>query len=306
MTKTTKQVEKSADVSASSLSPASTVTSAKPLAQQLSAGGETGLSVDLNADLGEGGASDQALLALISSANIACGWHAGRAVLMQQTVAWAVQYGVAIGAHPSFPDPDNFGRTEMHLPAQEIYSGMLYQIGALAAIAEAQGARLVHVKPHGALYNQAARDPKLADAIVAAVRDFDPALALFGLANSALIAAATQAGLTAIEEVFADRGYNADGSLVKRGSAGDIIEDEEKALAQTISMVRDSRVQAIDGSWIPLTANTVCLHGDGAHALAFAQLIRAYLAQEGITVSARHATATLSSTDRYSLFPLLK
>ncbi|QRX84842.1 5-oxoprolinase subunit PxpA [Glaciimonas sp. PAMC28666] len=282
------------------------VTSAKPLAQQSSSGAEPRLSVDLNADLGEGGANDQALLALISSANIACGWHAGRAGLMQQTVAWAIQYGVAIGAHPSFPDPDNFGRTEMHLPAQEIYSGILYQIGALAAIAEAQGARLRHVKPHGALYNQAARDPTLADAVVAAVRDFDPALALFGLANSALIAAAKRAGLSAIEEVFADRGYSPDGSLVKRGSTGDLIEDEEKALAQTISMVRDSRVQAIDGSWVPLTANTVCLHGDGAHALAFAQRIRAYLAQEGITVSAHHASAAVSSTDRYSLFPLLK
>lgn len=306
MTKITKRVEKSSDVSESALSPASMVTSAKPLAQQSSSGAEPSLSVDLNADLGEGGANDQALLALISSANIACGWHAGRAGLMQQTVAWAIQYGVAIGAHPSFPDPDNFGRTEMHLPAQEIYSGILYQIGALAAIAEAQGARLRHVKPHGALYNQAARDPTLADAVVAAVRDFDPALALFGLANSALIAAAKRAGLTAIEEVFADRGYNPDGSLVKRGSTGDLIEDEEKALAQTISMVRDSRVLAIDGSWVPLTANTVCLHGDGAHALAFAQRIRAYLAQEGISVSAHHASAAVSSTDRYSLFPLLK
>lgn len=305
MTKRTKKAEKLASASAATLSPASTVTFATPSGQPPSPAEKLNLIVDLNADLGEGGASDQALLALISSANIACGWHAGRAVLMQQTVRWAIQYGVAIGAHPSFPDPDNFGRTEMHLPAQEIYSGMLYQIGALAAIAEAQGARLVHVKPHGALYNQAARDPTLADAIVAAVRDFDPALALFGLANSALIVAATRAGLTAVEEVFADRGYNADGSLVKRGTPGDMIEDEEKALAQTISMVREGKVQAIDGSWVPLKADTVCLHGDGTHALAFAQRIRSYLSQAGITVSARHATAS-SGPDRHSLFPLLR
>ena len=263
------------------------------------------LTIDLNADLGEGGASDEALLALISSANIACGWHAGSALLMQQSVAWAIQHDVAIGAHPSFPDRDNFGRTEMQLPAQEIYSGMLYQIGALAAIAKAQGARLTHVKPHGALYNQAARDATLADVIVAAVRDFDPSLALFGLANSELTAAATRAGLTAVEEVFADRGYNADGSLVKRGTPGAMIEDEERALAQTMSMVRDSKVQAIDGSWVPLTAHTVCLHGDGAHALAFAQRIRAHLQQEGITVAARVGPDTPSVADRFSLFPLL-
>ena len=306
MKKTTKKEENLADVPMSASLPASTETSATPLTHHSSQARDVALSVDLNADLGEGGASDQALLALISSANIACGWHAGRAVLMQQTVAWAIQNGVAIGAHPSFPDPDNFGRTEMHLPVQEIYSGMLYQIGALAAIAEAQGARLVHVKPHGALYNQAARDPKLAAAIVAAVRDFDPSLALFGLANSALISAAKQAGLMAVEEVFADRGYNADGSLVKRGTPGDMIEDEEKALAQTISMVRDGRVQAINGCWVPLVANTVCLHGDGAHALAFAQRIRAYLVQEGITVTARRGPESASVTDDFSLFPLLK
>ncbi|PUA18377.1 LamB/YcsF family protein [Glaciimonas sp. PCH181] len=257
-----------------------------PSSQALESSKNGSLTIDLNADLGEGGVSDQALLGLISSANIACGWHAGRAFLMQQTVAWAVQHGVAIGAHPSFPDRDNFGRTEMNLPPEEIYSGMLYQIGALAGIAEAQGAKLAHVKPHGALYNQAARDPKLADVIVAAVRDFNPSLALYGLANSALIDAARRVGLTAIQEVFADRGYNADGTLVKRGTPGAMIDDADQALAQTMSMVRDSRVQAIDGSWVPLIAHSVCLHGDGAHALAFAQRIRAHLTQEGIIVAA--------------------
>ncbi|MGS0742412.1 5-oxoprolinase subunit PxpA [Glaciimonas sp. GG7] len=264
------------------------------------------LTIDLNADLGEGGANDQALLALISSANIACGWHAGRAALMQQTVAWAIQYGVAIGAHPSFYDPDNFGRSEMQVSAQEIYSGILYQIGALAAIAKSQGARLSHVKPHGALYNQAACDPKLADAIVAAVCDFDSSLALYGLANSALITAAKGAGLVAIEEVFADRGYNTDGTLVQRGTPGALIEDEDHALAQTMSMVRENKVQTIDGSWIFLKADTVCLHGDGAHALVFAQRIRARLAQEGMIVAAPGRQEISSDADRFSLFPLLK
>ncbi|KAF3997275.1 5-oxoprolinase subunit PxpA [Glaciimonas immobilis] len=283
-------------------------------------------SVDLNADIGEGGSSDEALLALVSSANIACGWHAGGAVFMQRTVAWAISYGVAIGAHPSFPDAANFGRREMHLSAEEIYSGLLYQIGALAAIAKVQGAHLSHVKPHGALYNQAARDPKLADVIVAAVRDFDSSLALFGLANSALIDAASRVGLRAVEEVFADRGYNADGSLVKRGTPGDMIEDEEQALAQTMQMLREGKVHAIDGSWVPLTAHTICLHGDGAHPLAFAQRIRTRLAQEGIVVAAPEdsqaaggagvaesseatgprATQSAVMPDQFSVFPLLK
>ncbi|MFC5473113.1 5-oxoprolinase subunit PxpA [Paraherbaspirillum soli] len=276
----------------------------KNISRKKDAPANSQLSIDLNADLGEGSnGNDEALLALVSSANIACGWHAGSALTMQHCVSWALERGVAIGAHPSFPDRDNFGRGEMQLPPQEIYSGVLYQIGALAAIAVAHGARLAHVKPHGALYNMAARDAKLADVIAAAVRDFDPTLALFGLAGSELIAAANRAGLTAVEEVFADRGYNPDGSLVQRGTPGALIEDEEQMLAQTMHMIRDSKVQAIDGSWVPLTAHTVCLHGDGAHALAFAQRIRAHLEQEGIAVAASHVNA--ADKDRFSLFPLL-
>ena len=258
------------------------------------------LSVDLNADLGEqSDGSDEALLALVSSANIACGWHAGSALMMQQCVAWAVDQGVAIGAHPSFPDRDNFGRTEMQLPPNEIYSGVQYQIGALAAIAAANGAQLAHVKPHGALYNMAARDAALADTIVAAIYDIDPTLTLFGLAGSELISAAQRGGLTAIEEVFADRGYNPDGSLVKRGTPGALIEDEEQALAQTMHMIREGKVHAIDGSWVPLKADTVCLHGDGAHALAFARRIHAELNQQGIAIRAPQMT------DSDALFPLL-
>ncbi len=244
------------------------------------------MQIDLNADLGEGCDNDEALLALVSSANIACGWHAGDAMTMRQCVRWALANGVAIGAHPSFPDRANFGRSEMQLPADEIIAGMLYQIGALAAIVRAEGGALSHVKPHGALYNQAVKDPALADALCEAVRQFDPELKFFGLAGSGMIAAAKRAGLTPVQEVFADRAYAADGSLVSRKLPGAVIDDEEMALAQTLSLVRDKKVCTIDGSTVALDAQTVCLHGDGAHALEFARRIRARLAEEGIAVAA--------------------
>lgn len=244
------------------------------------------MQIDLNADLGEGCGSDEALLALISSANIACGWHAGDASTMLQTVQWALAKGVAIGAHPSYPDRENFGRTEMQRDPRDVYADVLYQIGALAAIVKAQGGRLAHVKAHGALYNQAARNRAQAQAIVDAVRDFDPQLTFFGLAGSVMIEAAREAGLTVKEEVFADRGYNSDGSLVRRGTPDALLDDEEAVLSQTLSMVREHKVRAIDGQWIPIQADTVCLHGDGPHALAFAQRIRDRLQEEGIAVRA--------------------
>lgn len=240
--------------------------------------------VDLNADLGEGCGNDQVLLTLISSANIACGWHAGDAATMRQSVRWAINNHVAIGAHPSFPDRTNFGRSQMHLPPEDIISGMLYQLGALDAIVRTEGGRLSHVKPHGALYNQAATDAALADAICSAIRLFNPALALYGLAGSELITAARRAGLVPVEEVFADRAYLPDGTLVSRGLPSALIEDEAQALAQTLSMVRDRQVIAIDGSVVPVNAQTVCLHGDGAQALTFARRIRARLEEEGIDV----------------------
>lgn len=244
------------------------------------------MQIDLNADLGEGCDNDEALLALVSSANIACGWHAGDAVTMARTVAIALAHGVAVGAHPSFPDRENFGRTEMQREPEAIYADVLYQIGALDAIVRAQGGRLAHVKPHGALYNMAAKDARLSDAIVRAVRDFNPGLTLFALAGSETVRVARAAGLPVREEVFADRGYNPDGSLVRRGTPGALHEDEAVALAQTLTMVREQRVRAIDGSWVPIRAETVCLHGDGAHALAFARRIRERLAAEGIAVRA--------------------
>jgi UPF0271 protein len=247
------------------------------------------MKIDLNADLGEGCGTDEALLDLVSSANIACGWHAGGATAMRDCARWAVERGVAIGAHPSFNDPENFGRKEMELPAHEIYAGVLYQLGALSAIAQAEGGRIAHVKPHGALYNQAARSPEIADAIVSAVHDFDPSLLIFGLANSGLVDAAHKAGLVAIQEVFADRGYRADGSLVPRKDPGALLEDEEVVLERTLAMVREQRVQAVTGEWVPINAQTICLHGDGAHALAFARRIRGALEAAGIDVRAAAA-----------------
>nr|WP_294865652.1 5-oxoprolinase subunit PxpA [uncultured Pseudogulbenkiania sp.] len=244
------------------------------------------MDIDLNADLGEGCGDDAAILDCVSSANIACGWHAGDAATMRAAVQAAKARGVAVGAHPSFPDREHFGRRAMQLPPDTVYSGVLYQIGALQAIARGEGVRLTHVKPHGALYNQAAHDPVLAGAIVRAVRAADPALAVVGLAGSELVRQARGAGLRALDEVFADRAYQADGSLAPRGTPGALIEDEDEALAQTLQMITEGRVTALDGSRVALRADTVCLHGDGAHAVAFARRLRRELLARGLTLRA--------------------
>jgi len=244
------------------------------------------MRIDLNADLGEGCGDDEALLERVSSINIACGWHAGSPELMMGLVEAAHRRAIAIGAHPSFPDRANFGRVEMKLSPASIRSGVQYQVGALEAIARAQGARLSHVKPHGALYNQAARDPELASCIARAVRDFDPQLKLVGLAGSALVEAARAEGLRALEEGFADRGYTADGTLVPRGQPGALIDDVEAMLAQVISMLNEGIVRTWDGQACRLHVDTICLHGDGPHALVFASQLRARLLQEGIEVAA--------------------
>lgn len=244
------------------------------------------MNVDLNADLGEGAPDDAELLALVSAANIACGWHAGDARLMQATVAAALARGVAIGAHPSYPDRHNFGRSEMQLAPADVQADLIYQIGALQALVHAAGGRLHHVKPHGALYNQAARDPALADAVCAAVRAVDPGLAVYGLAGGELLRAARRAGLRAVAEVFADRGYRADGSLVPRSQPGALIDDAGEAVERTLRMVREGVVQAVSGETVPLQAQTICLHGDGPHALAFARAIHAALTQAGVALHA--------------------
>lgn len=242
--------------------------------------------VDLNADLGEGCGNDAELLTLVSSANIACGFHAGDAQTMRESVRGALQNGVAIGAHPSFPDRENFGRTAMNLPPETVYAQMLYQIGALAAIARAERGQLRHVKPHGMLYNQAAKDAQLADAIARAVHAVDGNLILVGLAGSELIRAGERYSLVTREEVFADRGYRADGSLVPRSEPGALIVDEDLALAQTLDMVKQGQVQSISGEWASVRAQTVCLHGDGEHALEFARRLRKEFELNNIKISA--------------------
>ncbi|WP_421270419.1 5-oxoprolinase subunit PxpA [Aeromonas taiwanensis] len=240
--------------------------------------------IDLNADLGEGCDSDALLLDLVSSANIACGWHAGDASLMAETVRLALAKGVAIGAHPSFPDREHFGRAPMVRAPAKVYADVIYQVGALAALAKAAGGRLAHVKPHGALYNQAARDGALADAIASAVASLDPSLKLMGLAGSELIAAARRHGLTPIAEVFADRAYLADGSLAPRCQPGAVIDDEAKALSQTLSLVTRGEVETLDGQRLALVPQSICLHGDGAHAVAFARRLREALIANGISI----------------------
>ncbi|PLR38214.1 5-oxoprolinase subunit PxpA [Chimaeribacter arupi] len=244
------------------------------------------MAVDLNADLGEGCANDRELLQLVSSANIACGFHAGDAQTMVQSVRWAREFGVAIGAHPSFPDRENFGRTAMQLPPETVYAQVLYQVGALAAIARAEGGTLVHVKPHGMLYNQAAKDPALADAIARAVLAVDGTLRLVGLAGSELIRAGQRLGLQTRQEVFADRRYQDDGTLVPRSEPDALIESDEQALAQTLHMVERGEVISRSGQAVPVQADSVCVHGDGAHALAFARLLRRSFEQRQIAIRA--------------------
>ncbi|WP_105663234.1 5-oxoprolinase subunit PxpA [Cronobacter dublinensis] len=244
------------------------------------------MKIDLNADLGEGCGNDALLMPLISSANIACGFHAGDAQTMRESVRLALAHGVAIGAHPGFADRENFGRTAMQLPPETIYAETLYQVGALAAIARAEGGRLTHVKPHGMLYNQAAKDAALADAIARAVKDFDAALLLVGLAGSELIRAGARHQLVTREEVFADRGYLADGLLVPRSEPGALIEDDDEAVSRTLSMVLEGRVRSREGAWAAVNAQTVCLHGDGAHALAFARRLRDVFDARQIPISA--------------------
>jgi UPF0271 protein len=242
--------------------------------------------IDLNADLGEGCPHDVELLDSVSSINVACAWHAGSADEMLSLVRAALQRGIAIGAHPSFPDREHFGRQEMNLPMDSVRAGLLYQIGALDAMLRAEGGALAHVKAHGALYNQAAREPELAHCIARAIRDFNPRLKVMGLAGSQFIEIVRSHGLTALQEGFADRGYTRDGHLVARGTAGALIEDETAMVAQVLSMVKTGTVIAQDGTLCRLHVETICLHGDGAHALAFAKAIRSRLRLEGIEVAA--------------------
>jgi UPF0271 protein len=244
------------------------------------------MQIDLNCDLGEGYPNDAALLPLISSANIACGYHAGDADTMRRTIALALEHGVAIGAHPGFDDKENFGRKAQQLSRQAYYDLVCTQLEKLQDIAQAAGAVLHHVKPHGALYNMAAKDADLAFVIAHAVWDFNPDLILYGLSGSPLIEQAQTIGLATASEAFADRSYQADGSLTPRSQSGALIAETEKCLAQVLEMVQENSVTALDGTKVPIRAETICLHGDGEHAVAFAVAMRAFLLKKKIPIQA--------------------
>ena len=245
--------------------------------------------IDLNCDLGESYGTyrlgmDGQIIPLISSANVACGFHAGDFNTMAKTVGLCKESGVSIGAHPGFPDLQGFGRRNMSLSPAEVQNLITYQIGALAAFCRSAGVRLRHVKPHGALYNMAAKDPALARAICQGVYDFDSSLILLGLSGSEMLRQAREIGLPCAAEVFADRAYEEDGTLVPRGKPEAMITDEEEAVRRVIGMILNHRVQAITGKEIEICPDSVCVHGDGEKALLFVKKIRSALESAGITI----------------------
>jgi UPF0271 protein len=247
--------------------------------------------VDLNSDMGESfGAwrmgDDLALLEHVSSANIACGFHAGDPATMAHTVRAAAERGVAIGAHPSLPDLQGFGRRTMQVSEAEAYGFTVYQVGALQAFATAAGTRLRHVKAHGALYNMAARDAKLSGALCRAVRDVDASLVVFALAGSVMVDVARDLGLRVAEEVFADRSYQDDGSLTPRSHPQAMITDLDQSIAQVQRMLREGFVRSLNGHDVPIKPDTICLHGDQPGAAHFAQSLRASLLADDITIRA--------------------
>ncbi len=245
--------------------------------------------VDLNCDMGESfGAwtlgNDAELMNYVSSVNIACGFHAGDASTMRKTVETAIEKNVAIGAHPSFPDLQGFGRREMKLSAQEIFDIVLYQVSALKGICETFGGKLHHVKPHGALYNSAAKNAEMSLAIAEAVKKIDSNLIFYGLSGSFLISEAEKIGLQTASEVFADRTYQADGSLTPRNQPNALIKDTETAVKQVLQMVNAQTVTATNGETISIKAETICIHGDGENALEFARIINKTLTENNIAI----------------------
>lgn len=252
------------------------------------------LSVDLNCDMGEGAGNDEQLMPFITSANIACGYHAGDADTMAQTIRLCKQHGVAVGAHPSFPDREHFGRQERQCTPEEVYSWVQEQVQSLQRIATQHAVPLVHVKPHGALYNQAAREQRLATAIAQAVKDLDPRLVLVGLSGSFLVSEAATLGLATASEVFADRTYQEDGSLTPRSQPGALIDEETASVQQVLRMVTEGKVRTLPGKDVPLQAQTICLHGDGPHATSFAKAIHAALTRAGISIQSLHLLSAQS------------
>jgi len=245
--------------------------------------------VDLNCDLGESFGSyrlgkDEEILNFVTSANIACGFHAGDPATMRKTVRLAMEKGVAIGAHPGLPDLVGFGRRNMNISPQEAYDMVVYQIGALLGFLQAEGAVMQHVKSHGALYNMAAQSKELAEAIAKAVYQVDPQLILFGLAGSELIKAGEEIGLQVAHEVFADRTYQPDGSLTSRKQANALIVNDDQAVGQVIRMVKEGKVRSVQGTEVNIKADTICIHGDGEHALTLARKIHQSLKESDVHI----------------------
>jgi UPF0271 protein len=244
------------------------------------------LVVDLNADLGEGAGHDDELLSLVTSANIACGFHAGDANTMRQSILTARDRSVAVGAHPSLFDRENFGRKELPVKSDEVFEAVVYQLGIFQAIAEAAGVRPNHVKPHGALYNMAVRDESLAEAIGRAIASVDEKLLLFAPQNTALSRAGEKNGLQIAHEVFADRNYLSNGQLVPRTRPDALLHDPVEAVPRVIRMLREGKVRSIDGVDVDVRAETICLHGDNPEAVDFARELRSRLEKEGVTIRA--------------------
>lgn len=248
-------------------------------------------SIDLNCDMGESFGAwalghDAALMPFITSANIACGYHAGDPAVMKATVRAALRHNVAIGAHPGLPDLVGFGRRDMAISPEEAFDMTVYQLGALQAVAKAEGGRLHHLKPHGALYNMAATNAALATALAEAVYKVQPELVLYGLAGSELTKAGEKLGLKTAHEVFADRTYQANGTLTPRRQPDALITDANVAIAQVLRMVQGGSLRTQQGTDVAIRADTVCLHGDGAHALEFAQRLNKELRAAGVQLQA--------------------
>lgn len=247
--------------------------------------------IDLNCDMGESfGAwkmgSDAAIMPFISSANIACGFHAGDPTTVAETVRLAIENSVAVGAHPSYPDKQGFGRRAMTMAPKEVYDLVLYQVSAVKGVCESLGGRLHHVKPHGALYNQAAKDKELAAAISEAVAAIDGGLFLYGLSGSLLVSEGENAGLRTASEVFADRGYMDDGSLAPRSRPDALVKDPSSAAARAVKMSLKGKVMSVEGNPVRVRAETICIHGDGARAVEFAQAISRALAEAAVEIKA--------------------
>jgi len=244
------------------------------------------MAIDLNCDMGEGAGEDEGIVPLVSSINVACGFHAGDPATIRATIRLAARHGVAVGAHPSYPDRAGFGRAPMARSPEEVRDDVVYQVAAVRAFCAAEGVPLVHVKPHGALYNTAAQDPALAAAICEAVRQVDPGLVVVCLAGSPMAGVVRSLGMRCAEEAFADRGYTPEGTLVPRGRPGALVEDPGAVAERVAAMARDRRVTSVAGTPVTVAADTICLHGDTPGAARLAAAIRARLTREGIEVRA--------------------